>query len=86
MVLALNASRSPRPGGGKVVDLAAEPGWSFELAVAGAGTVDDHMRRWALRPAASIRAVDLHAPRIRHPFATWREDASIPAPVMDEGI
>jgi integrase len=41
-----------------------------------------------LRPAAQhplLEAVDLHGARdFRHTFATWREDAGIPARVIDE--
>jgi hypothetical protein len=44
--------------------------------------------RWAALPVAGdplLDAVDLHgAHDFRHTYATWLEDAGIPAPVIDE--
>ena len=54
--------------------------------VAGAG--EDHQQRWAALPTAPdplLDSVDLHgAHDFRHTFATWLEDAGIPARVIDE--
>ena len=61
--------------------------------VAGLAAVDDHDQdnltgRWAALPVARdslLDAVDLHgAHDFRHTFATWLEDAGIPARVIDE--
>jgi hypothetical protein len=54
--------------------------------VAGAG--EDDQQRWMALPTSPdplLEAVDLHgAHDFRHPFATWLEDAGIPARVIDE--
>jgi predicted ArsR family transcriptional regulator len=64
-----------------------------ELHAAGLAAVDDHdqdepMGRWAALPVARdplLDAVDLHgAHDFRHTYATWLEDAGIPARVIDE--
>jgi hypothetical protein len=64
-----------------------------ELHAAGLSAVDDHDRgeltgRWAAMAVAGdplLEAVDLHgAHDFRHTFATWLEDAGIPARVIDE--
>jgi Phage integrase family len=64
-----------------------------ELHAAGLATVDDHhwdelTGRWVALPVARDRlldAVDLHgAHDLRHTYATWLEDAGIPARVIDE--
>ena len=64
-----------------------------ELHAAGLAAVDDHDQdeltgRWAALPVARdplLDAVDLHgAHDFRHTYATWLEDAGIPARVIDE--
>jgi integrase len=62
-----------------------------ELHAAGLAAVDDHdqpVGRWAALPVARdplLEAVDLHgAHDFRHTYATWLEDAGIPARVIDE--
>ena len=64
-----------------------------ELHAAGLAGVDDHDQaeptgRWAALPVAHdplLDAVDLHgAHDLRHTYATWLEDAGIPARVIDE--
>jgi predicted ArsR family transcriptional regulator len=64
-----------------------------ELHAAGLAAVDDHDQdkptgRWAALPVAHdplVDAVDLHgAHDFRHTYATWLEDAGIPARVIDE--
>jgi Phage integrase family len=64
-----------------------------ELHAAGLAAVDDHgqdelIGRWAVLPVARdplLDAVDLHgAHDFRHTYATWLEDAGIPARVIDE--
>jgi integrase len=61
-----------------------------ELAAAGlvAYAGEDDQQRWAALPTAPdplLEAVDLHgAHDFRHTFATWLEDAGIPARVIDE--
>jgi integrase len=64
-----------------------------ELHAAGLAAVDDHDQdeptgRWAALPVAHdplLDAVDLHgAHDFRHTYATWLEDAGIPARVIDE--
>ena len=59
-----------------------------ELAAAGAATADPQTQRWTLLPGAQhplLEAVDLHgAHDLRHTYATWLEDAGIPARVIDE--
>jgi hypothetical protein len=64
-----------------------------ELHAAGLAAVDDHDQdeltgRWAALPIAGdplLDAVDLHgAHDLRHTYATWLEDAGIPARVIDE--
>jgi integrase len=64
-----------------------------ELHAAGLVAVDDHDQdqltgRWAALPVARdplLDAVDLHgAHDFRHTYATWLEDAGIPARVIDE--
>jgi hypothetical protein len=64
-----------------------------ELHAAGLATVDDHDQdgltgRWAALPVARdplLDAVELHgAHDLRHTYATWLEDAGIPARVIDE--
>ena len=64
-----------------------------ELHAAGLAAVDDHDQdeptgRWAALPVARdplLEAVDLHgAHDFRHTYATWLEDAGIPARVIDE--
>jgi hypothetical protein len=64
-----------------------------ELHAAGLAAVDDHHQdkltgRWAALPVAAdplLDAVDLHgAHDLRHTYATWLEDAGIPARVIDE--
>jgi Phage integrase family len=64
-----------------------------ELDAAGLAAVDDHHRdelagRWAALPVARdplLDAVDLHgAHDLRHTYATWLEDAGVPARVIDE--
>jgi integrase len=64
-----------------------------ELQAAGLAAVDDHDQdkpagRWATLPVARdplLDAVDLHgAHDFRHTYATWLEDAGIPARVIDE--
>jgi integrase len=64
-----------------------------ELRAAGLAVVDGHHRgeltgRWAALPVARdplLEAVELHgAHDLRHTFATWLEDAGIPARVIDE--
>ena len=64
-----------------------------ELHAAGLAAVDDHDQdeltgRWAALPVAGdplLDAVDLHgAHDLRHTYATWLEDAGIPARVIDE--
>jgi hypothetical protein len=59
-----------------------------ELAAADVAAIDPHTQRWTLRPATQhpiLEAVDLHgAHDFRHTFATWLEDAGIPARVIDE--
>jgi integrase len=63
-----------------------------ELQAAGLAAVDVHedelAGQWAALPAAHdplLEAVDLHgAHDLRHTFATWLEDAGIPARVIDE--
>ena len=65
-----------------------------ELHAAGLATVDDHQGeltgRWTALPVARdplLEAVELHgAHDLRHTFATWLEDAGIPARVIDELI
>jgi integrase len=53
-----------------------------------ASTGEDGQQRWRALPAARdplLEAVDLHgAHDFRHIFATWLEDAGIPARVIDE--
>ena len=60
---------------------------------AGLAAVDDHRQaeltgRWAALPVAGdplLDAVELHgAHDLRHTYATWLEDAGIPARVIDE--
>jgi integrase len=64
-----------------------------ELRAAGLAAVDDHdqdelIGRWAALPVARdpmLDAVELHgAHDLRHTYATWLEDAGIPARVIDE--
>jgi integrase len=64
-----------------------------ELHAAGLAAVDDHAQdeltgRWTALPVARdplLDAVDLHgAHDFRHTYATWLEDAGIPARVIDE--
>jgi predicted ArsR family transcriptional regulator len=64
-----------------------------ELHAAGLAGVDDHDKderagRWAALPVARdplLEAVELHgAHDLRHTYATWLEDAGIPARVIDE--
>ena len=64
-----------------------------ELHAAGLAAVDNHDQdkltgRWAALPVAGdplLDAVDLHgAHDLRHTYATWLEDAGIPARVIDE--
>ena len=59
-----------------------------ELAAAGAAAVDARTRRWTVLPGARhplLETVDLHgAHDLRHTYATWLEDAGIPARVIDE--
>jgi integrase len=64
-----------------------------ELHAAGLAAVDDHGQdeltgRWAALPVARdlmLEAVELHgAHDLRHTYATWLEDAGIPARVIDE--
>jgi predicted ArsR family transcriptional regulator len=64
-----------------------------ELHAAGLAAVDDHDQdkltgRWTALPVARdpmLDAVDLHgAHDLRHTYATWLEDAGIPARVIDE--
>jgi predicted ArsR family transcriptional regulator len=64
-----------------------------ELHAAGLAAVHDHHQdeltgRWAALPVAGdplLDAVDLHgAHDFRHTYATWLEDAGIPARVIDE--
>jgi Phage integrase family len=63
-----------------------------ELHAAGLAAVDDHDQdeltgRWAALPVARdpLLAVELHgAHDLRHTYATWLEDAGIPARVIDE--
>ena len=59
-----------------------------ELAAASAATADPQTQRWMLQPTAHhplLDAVDLHgAHDFRHTYATWLEDAGIPARVIDE--
>jgi integrase len=64
-----------------------------ELHAAGLAAVDDHGQggltgRWAALPVAGdplLDAVELHgAHDLRHTYATWLEDAGIPARVIDE--
>jgi hypothetical protein len=64
-----------------------------ELHAAGLVAVDDHDQdkltgRWVATPVARdplLEAVDLHgAHDLRHTYATWLEDAGIPARVIDE--
>jgi integrase len=59
-----------------------------ELAAAGAAAIDAQTHRWMLRAAAQhplLEAVGLHgAHDFRHTYATWLEDAGIPARVIDE--
>ena len=64
-----------------------------ELHVAGLATVDDHDQdeltgRWTALPVAHdplLDAVEPHgAHDLRHAYATWLEDAGIPARVIDE--
>jgi len=53
-----------------------------------AAAVDARTQRWTLLPGAQhplLAAVDLHgAHDFRHTYATWLEDAGIPARVIDE--
>jgi integrase len=64
-----------------------------ELHAAGLAAIDDHdpdepTGRWAALPIARdplLDTVDLHgAHDLRHTYATWLEDAGIPARVIDE--
>jgi integrase len=64
-----------------------------ELHAAGLAAVDDHdldelAGRWVALPVAAdplLDAVELHgAHDLRHTYATWLEDAGIPARVIDE--
>src|SRR5215212_4291839 len=64
-----------------------------ELHAAGLAAVDDHDQdeltgRWTALPVARdpmLDAVELHgAHDLRHTYATWLEDAGIPARVIDE--
>jgi hypothetical protein len=64
-----------------------------ELHAAGLAAVDDHDQdeltgRWTALPVAHdplLEAVELHgAHDFRHTYATWLEDAGIPARVIDE--
>ena len=64
-----------------------------ELEAAGLAAVDVYDQdvtagRWSAAPAARdplLEAVDLHgAHDFRHTYATWLEDAGIPARVIDE--
>jgi hypothetical protein len=80
----LAAARSGRPP--------SQPPWG-ELHAAGLAAVDDHNQgeltgRWAALPVAGdplLEAVELHgAHDLRHTYATWLEDAGIPARVIDE--
>jgi hypothetical protein len=61
------------------------------LQAAGLAAVDDHDQltgRWTALPVAGdplLDAVELHgAHDLRHTYATWLEDAGIPARVIDE--
>jgi integrase len=63
------------------------------LHAAGLAAVDDHDQdertgRWTALPVARdplLEAVELHgAQDLRHTYATWPEDAGIPARVIDE--
>jgi predicted ArsR family transcriptional regulator len=81
--LAATGRRSIRPA-----TVAAALG---ELLVAGLAAVDDQEElagRWAALPVAGdplLDAVELHgAHDLRHTYATWLEDAGIPARVIDE--
>jgi integrase len=59
-----------------------------ELHAAGLAAAPDQAGRWKAtpcRPDPLLEAVDLHgAHDFRHTFATWLEDAGIPARVIDE--
>jgi hypothetical protein len=58
------------------------------LAAVDVDDQDELAGRWSALPVASdplLQAVDLHgAHDLRHTFATWLEDAGIPARVIDE--
>jgi hypothetical protein len=59
------------------------------LEAAGLAAADepDAARWWALAPPtpSPLSHLDLHGPHdLRHTFATWLEDAAIPARVIDE--
>jgi integrase len=75
---------------GRAIRLATVDGALGELHAAGLATADsgDPAGRWlALPPRRDplLDAVDLHgAHDFRHTFATWLEDAGIPARVIDE--
>jgi integrase len=77
-----NRGRAIRPA---TLQVALEELVAAEL-VAGAG--EDGQQRWRALPTARdplLEAVDLHgAHDFRHTFATWLEDAGIPARVIDE--
>jgi integrase len=74
-------------------DRLARTRWPDELHAAGLARVDVDDQdvtaaRWSAAPAAPdplLEAVDLHgAHDLRHTYATWPEDAGIPAAVIDE--
>jgi predicted ArsR family transcriptional regulator len=82
-----------RTSGRRPIRPATIAGALDELHAAGLATVDVDDQdvtdgRWSAAPAARdslLEAVDLHGPHdLRHTYATWLEDAGIPARVIDE--
>ena len=72
----------------KLDRLGRSPRHLVELTAAGSAAIDAHTGRWTIRPATRhslLERVNLHgAHDFRHTYATWLEDAGVPARVIDE--
>jgi integrase len=83
--LTANSRRQIRP---TTVAVALRELEAAALAAIDSGDLDQLVGRWAALPVARdplLDAVDLHgAHDFRHTYATWLEDAGIPARVIDE--